>query len=59
MTKAKLVSDNDGHDYLIPIYLSDIFQEYLDTASDEDFWEQFGHYMIEGDFEIFANFENL
>lgn len=72
MTRAIIVSDNSGHDYLIPYDLSEWFYEMLEEAeSNEDkglitedmytyesFQEEFETYRVEGDYEIYADFKN-
>ena len=61
MTRANLLSDGDGHDYLIPHYRTAEFYSLLDNAQGSDDWldfeEEFGQYLVEGDFEIYAEFK--
>ena len=61
MTRAIFASDNDGHEYLIPLHKYTLF--ILELSKDEEFEDYnelddiFGKYRVEGDYEIYANFE--
>ena len=63
MTRAKLVSDGDGHNYLIPLHKHSLFNKLLDkgdkTDDYEEFEGEFGDYRVGGDYEIYANFEKI
>lgn len=71
LIKASIVSDESGHDYLIPEEIVNHFYKCLEESeyasanaieddwySYEDFEEEFGSYRMEGDAEIYAYFES-
>lgn len=66
LKRCLFVSDNDGHNYVIPFELKDDFNRLLEKSEDEDDWEEFGdmfdEYQIGGCpsiVEIYTDFSNL
>lgn len=61
MERATIVSDESGHDYLIPYVRQDEFYNDLHEADNTDnhskFIEKWDGYRIEADYSIYSHFD--